>query len=43
MNHMEKAARSIQEAIQSLREKSPESVMVERYFLLYEAWDMLCD
>lgn len=33
------ANRSVAEAIASLREKPYTSTMVERYFLLYEAWD----
>ena len=37
----EKARLSIVEAIRSLREKPSNSTLVERYFLLYEAWDMV--
>ena len=41
MTNSQKAQKSIAEAIKLLREKSPESTMVERYFLLYEAWDIV--
>lgn len=43
MKNTEKARLSIEEAIRLLREKSHESTLVERYFLLYEAWDALAD
>lgn len=39
MTNLEKAQKSVDEAITLLREKSPESTLVERYFLLYQAWD----
>jgi len=43
MTNQQKAQRSLDEAIFLLRNKSPESTLVERYFLLYEAWDMVKD
>ena len=39
MTNIEKARASIEEAGTLLRSKSPESTMVERYLLLYEAWE----
>jgi len=39
MTNTEKARRSLDEAIKLLREKPVNSTLVERYFLLYEAWD----
>ena len=43
MDNCEKAQKSIAEAATLIREKSPDSTLVERYFLLYEAWDMVED
>ncbi len=43
MKNTEKANRLIQEAIHLLREKPFESTLVERYFLLDEAWDAVKD
>ncbi len=41
MNYLQKAQKSLEEAIYLLRHKDPQSTMVERYFLLYEAWDQV--
>ena len=41
MDNRQKAQKSIDEAIALLREKPIESTLVERYFLLYEAWDLV--
>ena len=43
MTIFEKANISTEEAIKLLREKPFESTLVERYFLLYEAWDKVKD
>jgi len=43
MNNRLKAEKSINEAITLLREKSVESTLVERNFLLYEAWDKVME
>lgn len=43
MTNPEKAARSIEQAIALLRQKDTRSTLVERYFLLYEAWDRVAD
>ncbi len=39
MTNTEKARRSLDEATKLIREKPINSTLVERYFLLYEAWD----
>ena len=41
MTNSQKAQKSIDEVATLLREKSPNSTLVERYILLYEAWDMV--
>lgn len=41
MDNRQKAQKSIDEAIALLREKPLKSTLVERYFLLYEAWDQV--
>ena len=41
MELLQKAQKSLEEASFLLRHKDPQSTMVERYFLLYEAWDMV--
>lgn len=41
MELLQKAQKSLEEASFLLRYKDPHSTMVERYFLLYEAWDMV--
>ena len=43
MNNLQKAKKSIDEATSLLRNKPIESTLVERYFLLYEAWDKVID
>lgn len=43
MKNTEKAKLSVEEAIRLLREKPYNSTLVERYFLLYEAWDALAN
>ncbi len=39
MTHIQKARLSLDEATKLIREKPINSTLVERYFLLYEAWD----
>ena len=41
MDLLQKAQKSLEEASFLLRNKSTQSTMVERYFLLYEAWAMV--
>ena len=43
MKNTEKAKLSVEEAISLLRGKPHNSTLVERHFLLYEAWDALAD
>lgn len=43
MTYTEKAKRSIETAVRMLREKPVNSTLVERHFLLYEAWDKYAD
>ena len=43
MDNLQKAQKSIDEAIALLREKPLKSTLVERYFLLYEAWDQVME
>ena len=39
MTHIQKARLSLDEVAKLIREKPINSTLVERYFLLYEAWD----
>ena len=41
MDNLQKAQKSIEEAIFLLKYKSTRSTMVERYLLLHKAWDEL--
>jgi len=43
MTNQQKAMASVAASIKMLREKPVESALVERYFLLYEAWEMVKD
>ncbi len=43
MTYKQKSEKSIETAIRLLREKPVNSTLVERHFLLYEAWDKFAD
>ena len=43
LTNQQKAALSLKEAIRLLREKPQESALVERYFLLDDAWGQVRD